>query len=394
MVYYLHGLYLIVFNGISKLRRSKMKHKLLLTVTAFVAVSGQAFAHGWQSSPASRIEYLSVTDRAAVAYCPQCISSNLTGGGLQTYAQVSAFGPLAFFKNYHPVKDNTLCSNGSRPDQPKLLIPTPATGVKDGQSINMKWTLTAVHNPSYFTTFITNYSAGKYNPNPSWNDLHYLPGCDFSGTASAMTSWECKLSIANQKLIGKQVLVSVWERVDSGGENFLSCTDLDFSATPTPTPTLTPTPTPIPTPTATPRPMPTVTPTPTPSPTPTPTPAGSCTGAEWNSNSVYATKTKVVYNGVEYSNSWWTQGDKPTDSGEWGVWKKTSSCSTPAPTPGSNCGGIAQWSPTVAYSSMGTQVVRFSVIYKNNWWNKGNDPDAHNGPSGSGQPWTLVKGCD
>ena len=371
-----------------------MKHKLLITVTAFVAVSGQAFAHGWQSSPASRTEYLSVNDRAAVGYCPQCISSNLTGdGGMKTYSQVVAYGPLAFFKQYHSVQNNTLCSNGSRPDQPKLLIPTTATGVVDGQSINIKWNVTAVHNPSYFFTFITNYAAGQYNPNPSWSDLHYLPGCDYSGTASATTSWACKLSIANQKLTGKQVLVSVWERVDPGGENFLSCSDLDFSGTPSPAPTPSPTPVPpVPTPTPTP-------PAPSPAPVPSPTPVpGSCTGTEWSTSKVYATPTKIVYNGVEYKNDWWTQGDKPTDSGQWGVWKKTNACSsstsTPTPVPGGNCGSVAQWSPTTAYSSAGTQVVRFSVIYQNNWWTQGDDPDASNGPSGSGKPWTLVKGCN
>ncbi|TJZ73477.1 hypothetical protein FAZ21_09790 [Chitiniphilus eburneus] len=92
---------------------------------------------------------------------------------------------------------------------------------------------------------------------------------------------------------------------------------------PTPTP-VTPTPTPV-TPTPTP-----VTPTPTPvTPTPTPvtpTPAGTCAAA-WNTSSVYAAaNTKVSYNGHNYQNKWWTQGDNPAQSGEWGVWKDLGSC--------------------------------------------------------------------
>lgn len=388
-----------------------MKHKLLITVTAFVAVSGQAFAHGWQTSPKSRIEIAQSINGRHVGYCAQCISSNLLNpsqSGVNTYNQVLAYGPLAFFKQNHAVQDRKLCSNGHRPDMPMLLlmetapasVGTTVTSVSDGQTIEMKWNLTAPHNPSYFFTFVTNYSAGQYNANPTWNDLHYLPGCDYSGTATSTTAWSCKLAIANQKLSGKQVLVSIWERVDPGAENFVSCADLDFSGASSPTPTPAPTPTPTPTPVPTPAPVPTPTPTPVPTPTsaPSPTPApGSCVGTEWNASSIYATPTKVVYNGVEYKNEWWTRGDKPTDSGQWGVWRKTNACSspTPAPTPapGTNCGNAKPWDPTIAYSSE-TQVVRFSVVYKNNWWTQGNDPDASSGPEGSGQPWTLVRGCN
>ncbi|WP_308445852.1 carbohydrate-binding protein [Chitiniphilus purpureus] len=97
-------------------------------------------------------------------------------------------------------------------------------------------------------------------------------------------------------------------------------------SSPTPTP-VTPTPTPV-TPTPTP-----VTPTPTPvtptpvTPTPTPTPGTTCAAA-WTAAGVYATaNTKVSYNGRNYQNKWWTQGDNPSQSGEWGVWKDLGTCS-------------------------------------------------------------------
>ncbi len=63
-----------------------------------------------------------------------------------------------------------------------------------------------------------------------------------------------------------------------------------------------------------------------------------CSGiAEWSPSKVYATAgSTIVYQGVEYKNSWWTQNEKPSDSGQWGVWKVVQKCGnipTPTPTP-------------------------------------------------------------
>ncbi|TJZ73034.1 carbohydrate-binding protein [Chitiniphilus eburneus] len=96
----------------------------------------------------------------------------------------------------------------------------------------------------------------------------------------------------------------------------------------------TPTPTPTPTVTPTPTPTPVVTPTPTQVVTPTPTPS-TCYQA-WTSGGVYTGGARVTYNGVNYEARWWTQGDNPAQSGEWGVWKNIGNCTggvTPTPTP-------------------------------------------------------------
>ncbi|UXY17288.1 glycosyl hydrolase family 18 protein [Chitiniphilus purpureus] len=110
------------------------------------------------------------------------------------------------------------------------------------------------------------------------------------------------------------------------------------SGTPTPAPTPvppTPTATPVtPTP-ATPTPAP-VTPTPAPA---TPTPAPSACHPAWSSGGVYTGGTRVTHNGVNYEAKWWTQGDNPAQSGDWGVWKNLGACGgtptpvTPTPTP-------------------------------------------------------------
>ena len=53
---------------------------------------------------------------------------------------------------------------------------------------------------------------------------------------------------------------------------------------------------------------------------------GGETGGEtgettWDANTVYNGGDRVLYNGKTYEARWWTQGDNPEESGEWGVWK-------------------------------------------------------------------------
>ncbi|WP_148716100.1 chitinase [Chitinolyticbacter meiyuanensis] len=97
--------------------------------------------------------------------------------------------------------------------------------------------------------------------------------------------------------------------------------------TPTPSPA-TPTP-----PGATPTPV-SATPTPV---VATPTPGPTTCYAVWGSSTVYTGGQRVTYNGVNYEAKWWTQGDNPAQSGDWGVWKNIGNCGggspTPSPTP-------------------------------------------------------------
>ncbi|GLS03185.1 hypothetical protein GCM10007860_03280 [Chitiniphilus shinanonensis] len=82
------------------------------------------------------------------------------------------------------------------------------------------------------------------------------------------------------------------------------------------------------------------TPTPTPGPSPTPTPAtpspgggGTCGYAAWNAGAAYTGGQRVSYNGTAYEAKWWTQGENPAQSGQWGVWKAVTCSGTPGPTP-------------------------------------------------------------
>ena len=53
---------------------------------------------------------------------------------------------------------------------------------------------------------------------------------------------------------------------------------------------------------------------------------GSCNAPAWNASTVYLGGNKVSYLGKEYSANWWTQGESPADSGQWGVWKFITDC--------------------------------------------------------------------
>ncbi|EJU00743.1 glycoside hydrolase [Dacryopinax primogenitus] len=46
----------------------------------------------------------------------------------------------------------------------------------------------------------------------------------------------------------------------------------------------------------------------------------------WDASSIYLVNDSVSYNGMTYTAKWWTQGDVPDQSGQWGVWKPGQSC--------------------------------------------------------------------
>ncbi|MEV3859668.1 chitinase C-terminal domain-containing protein [Streptomyces sp. NPDC050095] len=66
---------------------------------------------------------------------------------------------------------------------------------------------------------------------------------------------------------------------------------------------------------------------PSPSPTPTPTSGGgTCTAAEWSATSEYGTGTVVAHGGHSWKAKWWTKGEEPGTTGEWGVWQDQGPC--------------------------------------------------------------------
>ena len=54
---------------------------------------------------------------------------------------------------------------------------------------------------------------------------------------------------------------------------------------------------------------------------------GTCDNA-WDSDAVYTGGDQVTHAGSTWEAKWWTRGEDPTTTGEWGVWKQvgTASC--------------------------------------------------------------------
>ncbi|MFC5078498.1 Chitinase A precursor [Vibrio thalassae] len=46
----------------------------------------------------------------------------------------------------------------------------------------------------------------------------------------------------------------------------------------------------------------------------------------WDAAAIYTGGDQVIYQGQNYKAKWWTQGEDPTQSGEWGVWENTGAC--------------------------------------------------------------------
>ena len=60
-------------------------------------------------------------------------------------------------------------------------------------------------------------------------------------------------------------------------------------------------------------------------PPPPPGGSGGCAPA-WNAASAYPTDTTVSAGGHNWKAKWWTQGEQPGTTGEWGVWKDLGAC--------------------------------------------------------------------
>ncbi|WP_295795127.1 carbohydrate-binding protein [uncultured Microbacterium sp.] len=134
--------------------------------------------------------------------------------------------------------------------------------------------------------------------------------------------------------------------------------------------------------------------------------AVSCAPA-WSSGETYVGGDTASKDGTQYRANWWTRGDDPvTNNGVTGTgqpWTSIGACgaATPAPTPTSaptasptptGACAVAAWSAGSTYVA-GNTATQGGILYRANWWSRGDDPATHNGVSGTGQPWTAQGPC-
>lgn len=270
---------------------------LLAAVAASVAVlvvplvaAPSASAHGWITSPPSRQDNCAngktSFDCGSIKYEPQSVEA--PKGSMKCSGGNSAYAVL---------DDDTL--------------PWPRTTISS--STTFQWKLTAQHATSTWEYFVDGQLFKTFNDNGA------KPGATVSHALSGLPS-------GNHKILAR------WNIADTVNA-FYSCVDVTVGSggTVTPTPTPTPTPTATSTPTVTPTPTPTSTPTATATPTKTPTATatptgGTCSAGAWAASAVYTGGARVAYDGKIYEAKWWTTGENPSASGQWGVWKLVGSC--------------------------------------------------------------------
>jgi predicted carbohydrate-binding protein with CBM5 and CBM33 domain len=60
-------------------------------------------------------------------------------------------------------------------------------------------------------------------------------------------------------------------------------------------------------------------------PPPPPPPPPAC-GSPWSASAVYTAGNTVAHRGGSWRAEWWTQGEEPGTTGEWGVWQYLNAC--------------------------------------------------------------------
>ncbi|OEJ27887.1 chitinase [Streptomyces agglomeratus] len=65
---------------------------------------------------------------------------------------------------------------------------------------------------------------------------------------------------------------------------------------------------------------------PGPDPSPTPSPGGPCAAPAWSATSEYGGGTTVAHKSHQWKSKWWTKGEEPGTTGEWGVWQDLGAC--------------------------------------------------------------------
>ncbi|WP_449386184.1 glycosyl hydrolase family 18 protein [Cellulomonas soli] len=126
------------------------------------------------------------------------------------------------------------------------------------------------------------------------------------------------------------------------------------------------------------------------------TTAATCTGETWSADTVYTGGATVTFDGHTWRAGWWTQGEQPGTTGEWGVWRDQGACVGTTPTDPSDPADPADpaactadaWSATATYTG-GTLVSHAEHTWSAKWWTQGEEP----GASGGSGVWVDQGAC-
>jgi len=98
----------------------------------------------------------------------------------------------------------------------------------------------------------------------------------------------------------------------------------------------------------------------------------------WDPDTVYHGGDLVFWNGKIWQAQWWTLGEEPGTTGEWGVWRLYEGQPTPTPSPSPTPeptppAGLREWDPNTVYVK-GDLVHWKGYIWEAQWWTLGEEP--------------------
>ncbi|MBY6188167.1 lytic polysaccharide monooxygenase [Marinobacter hydrocarbonoclasticus] len=92
---------------------------------------------------------------------------------------------------------------------------------------------------------------------------------------------------------------------------------------------------------------------------------------DWDPTAVYTEGDEVEYAGKRWKAHWWTQGDVPTESGQWGVWRPVGG--TEEETDPGEPSEPQAWQANQVYTE-GDKVTHDGAIWTAHWWTRGENP--------------------
>ena len=260
----------------------RRKKRLLVLLSAFAAAAlsatlvSPAWGHGYISDPPSR--------------AANCANGTVTGCGAIQYEPQSVEGPKGF-PGSGPA-DGSICAGGhstfAELDDPRGGA-WPATSVSAGAR-TFNWTLTAAHATDKWEYFITK---DGWNPNrPLTRDSLDLVPIYAEHDGGARPDFSVSHSVTLPSKSGRHLILAVWTIADTANA-FYSCIDVNFGGGSGGDPG---------------------------------NPPDGCTASVWTSSSVYNGGDLVTHQGSEYRAKWWTRGETPGTTGQWGVWEFVREC--------------------------------------------------------------------
>jgi len=106
----------------------------------------------------------------------------------------------------------------------------------------------------------------------------------------------------------------------------------------------------------------------------------------WDFEATHVEGNMVSHNDKNWRAHWWTKGDVPGTTGEWGVWREMSSTEPLPPEPEiPEPPTDAQWSNTAVYNE-NDLATHNNQTWRAHWWTQGETP----GTTGEWGGWRLA----